>query len=312
MASRFCINHGLNRLIRPTCFTLIFLIMLAMGEQASAIPSTPTSPFDDYGRICWRDEKARLDNFAIALINSDRTTLGHIIVYDDKRACRDEAVARAVRAKKYLVEYRKVEADRVLWRWGGYSDGMRTTLVITPYGASIWELSQSVPLADVTFVGNCNHRVRPVACANWDQPKATRKVRLGIIGYVVLPADYRAYQTSDLRDAWAGYLASPLNETIKIHYAAGLVESPFEYGKKRFVWLKNESVDKALLKYGLLKQEYGGQMAANIGTVNFYANLDSEGERNLFLKIVRSYKRERCEDCEPAIPTAATPNAILH
>src|SRR5438034_3727682 len=61
-------------------------------------------------------EKARLDNFAIQLLNENPTTLGHIIVYDGQGACRGEAVAQAMRAKKYLVEYRKVPAHRIVFR----------------------------------------------------------------------------------------------------------------------------------------------------------------------------------------------------
>ena len=138
--------------------------MLPLGERSSAIHFSFNSAFDEYGAICWEDEKARLDNFAVSLQNANRTTLGHIIVYDGKRACRGEAVARAIRAKKYLVEYRKVEADRIVWRWGGYLSDMTTTLVIHPSGASIWPFTPSIPHAQVTFVGNCNRKVRSVKC----------------------------------------------------------------------------------------------------------------------------------------------------
>jgi hypothetical protein len=89
---------------RIGCLMTMFLsLMLPFGERTSATDSSFNRAFDEYGSICWEDEKARLDNFAIALLNDD---LGHIIVYDGKRACRGEAVARAIRAKKYLVEYR--------------------------------------------------------------------------------------------------------------------------------------------------------------------------------------------------------------
>src|SRR5947208_7846662 len=106
---------------RPGSVLVIVLgLMLLAGERGSASHSFPNRAFDEYGAICWENEKARLDNFAIQLLNERSTTLGHIIVYDGKRACRGEAVARAIRAKKYLVEYRNVSADRIVWRWGGY------------------------------------------------------------------------------------------------------------------------------------------------------------------------------------------------
>jgi hypothetical protein len=160
---------------RISCFlTLLLSLMLPTGERASAVHPSLNSAFDEYGAICWEDEKARLDNFAVSLQNADHTTLGHIIVYDGKHSCRGEAVARATRAKKYLVEYRKVEADRIVWRWGGYLNDLTTTLIIHPSGASIWPFTSSIPVTEVTFVGNCNHKVQRVSCPNWDAPPNKR------------------------------------------------------------------------------------------------------------------------------------------
>jgi hypothetical protein len=152
---------------RIACVVAISLSLMLSGERSAASHFSFNSAFDEYGPICWKDEKARLDNFAIALQNADRTTIGHIIVYDGKRACRGEAIARATRAKKYLVEYRNIEANRIVWRWGGYLGDMTTTLVITPHGASIWPFIRSLSRDEVTFIGNCNRKVRPVKCPKW-------------------------------------------------------------------------------------------------------------------------------------------------
>lgn len=148
-----------------TCLiTLLVSLLLPFGSRGSASHGSFNRPFDEYGRICWEDEKARLDNFAIELLNY-RNTIGDIIVYDGERACRGEAIARAVRAKKYMVEYRKVEPDRIVWRWGGYLLGDTiTTLVITPHGAHIWPFRPSLSIEEVTFVGNCKNKVRRVKC----------------------------------------------------------------------------------------------------------------------------------------------------
>ncbi len=155
--------------MKRTGVLLVILLSctLPAGKPSSANNISPNSPFDEYGRICWDDERARLDNFAIALLQAPPTTLGHIIVYDGKRACRGEAIARAIRAKKYLVEYRGVPADRIVWRWGGYLEDMMTTLIVHPAGAGIWPFMESLPLDKVTFVGNCNRRPRPVKCPKW-------------------------------------------------------------------------------------------------------------------------------------------------
>jgi hypothetical protein len=150
------------------CFiTMVLSLTLPLGGGSSARHFSFNSPVAEYGPVCWEAEKARLDNFAFAMLQSDRTTLGHIIIYDGKYACRGEAVARALRAKKYLVDYRKVEADRIVWRWGGYLSEMTTTLVVHPSGASLWPFRLSIPFAEVTFVGNCNRKVRPVKCRKW-------------------------------------------------------------------------------------------------------------------------------------------------
>jgi hypothetical protein len=152
--------------MKRTCFILGigFSLVLSLGARNSASLPLPNRAFDEYGRICWEYEKARLDNFAIALLNDNPTTLGHIIVYDGKRACRGEAIARAIRAKKYLVGYRNVPANRVVFRWGGYLTEPMTTLVIHPAGAEIWPLMPSLSPDEVTFVGNCDRRVRPLKC----------------------------------------------------------------------------------------------------------------------------------------------------
>ena len=191
-------------MVRSVFFLGIFLMLaLPVGGRNSASDSLPNRAFDEYGAICWYEEKARLDNFAVALLNTDRTTLGHIIVYDGQRACRGEAVARAIRAKKYLVDYRKVPADRIVWRWGGYVSELMTQLVIHPAGAEIWPfLTTTLSLDEVTFIGNCNRRVRPVKCPKiltrptnrWTGARAARR----------LSRDFRANQVC----------ARPVNSTV--------------------------------------------------------------------------------------------------
>jgi hypothetical protein len=157
-------------LIQGTVYLRIALIaMLPLAQHAWGNCLLPNRAFDDYGPICWENEKPRLDNFAIALLNDNPTTLGHIVVYDGKRACRGEAIARAMRAKKYLVEYRKVPASRIVFRWGGYLTTPYTELVLQPRGGDLWAfLTTTVPLGDVTFIGNCTRHVRAVKCrAGW-------------------------------------------------------------------------------------------------------------------------------------------------
>jgi hypothetical protein len=108
--------------------TLLFLLIGSSVWGDTAL-TTPITPFDQYGAIRWEDEKPRLDNFAIQLQRDERS-LGYIFVYDNIGGCPGEAVARGIRAKRYLTEYRKVPWNQVIWRREGSREGLGTTLMI--------------------------------------------------------------------------------------------------------------------------------------------------------------------------------------
>src|SRR4051812_7543552 len=76
--------------------------------------------FDSFGDVCCDDEKARLDNFAMALTDQPAST-GYIIYYGGRRYSypwcdgrrellpqRGQAQARAARLKPYLVRGRRI------------------------------------------------------------------------------------------------------------------------------------------------------------------------------------------------------------
>jgi len=128
-----------------------------------------------------------------------------------------------------------------------------------------------------------------------------RKVRLGLFGYLVLPREYRAYRTEDLRDAWYGYIAPPDNK-VRINWSSGLVQTPFQNGEGKFVWVKRETVAKSLLTYGVRHTKEGDVVDASVGGVNLHMTLKSDGDIDLFLKIARSFRREQCDDCERPLP----------
>ena len=107
------------------------LITICLGVTLFSPSPTPNSPFDQYSTIRWEDEMARLDNFAIQLQNDEKAT-GYILVVEEAGGCPGEAQARAVRAKRYVVEHRRVPSNRVIWRIEGYSEGLFTTLILAP------------------------------------------------------------------------------------------------------------------------------------------------------------------------------------
>jgi hypothetical protein len=99
------------------------LILVSTNTPYASSSSSAVDVFwlDRYGNISWEDEKARLDNFAIHILENSNY-VGYIFVNAGRRACKDEAPARAVRAKKYMVEVRGVPPERVVWRDLGYRD----------------------------------------------------------------------------------------------------------------------------------------------------------------------------------------------
>lgn len=88
--------------------------------------------FDEYGPIAFKDEKARLDNFAIQLENEPGSQ-AYIIAYDKRN---DKAQARADRARTYLVSKRGIDSDRIKVVDGGARINSEVELWIAPTGAN--------------------------------------------------------------------------------------------------------------------------------------------------------------------------------
>lgn len=110
--------------------------------------------FDSYGNLSWENEKAHLDNFAIAL-QHDPDLIGYIIVYAGRRACVGEAKDRALRAKKYVVETRGIPESRIKWIDGGYREELTVILQPAPRGAPELTTSPTLKPSEVQIVKNC-------------------------------------------------------------------------------------------------------------------------------------------------------------
>jgi hypothetical protein len=83
-------------------------------------------PWDEFGNISFSDEQARLDNYAINLQN-DKTAIGYIRVFAPTPG---EALVRANRAKKYLVETRDLDPDAIEVVAGDLRDELTVQLFI--------------------------------------------------------------------------------------------------------------------------------------------------------------------------------------
>ncbi len=88
---------------------------------------------DTYGNLRFRDEKARLDNFAIWLQQQPKAT-GFIIVYPASRASLSNALARSKRAENYLVNVRRIDSRRLVRIRGGFRKHCTVELFIVPRG----------------------------------------------------------------------------------------------------------------------------------------------------------------------------------
>ena len=107
------------------------------NRTASASAGVKTKPvyeckkIDDYGNIKFNDEKARLDAFASAL-QGDPGYQGYIVGYG---TCEGEGLARANRAKDYLVNTRGIDAGRVTVVDGGCRAELSVILFSCPPNA---------------------------------------------------------------------------------------------------------------------------------------------------------------------------------
>jgi hypothetical protein len=90
-------------------------------------------------------------------LKNESEGIGLIVVYAGRRACAGEAVARAIRARNYLIKEHGVGWDKVMWRDGGYREGLTVDLWILPRGAINLSLTPTLDPKDVR-VGRCGHK----------------------------------------------------------------------------------------------------------------------------------------------------------
>jgi hypothetical protein len=125
------------------------------GSPAPRLPPTPspTTPrkIDEYGRLAWADEKARLDN-AAGVFQSEPELSCYLICYDGRLAREGEAKRRCLRAADYLVKRRGVEARRVFTLAGGFREDMTVEIWPVPVGATPPAPSPTVDPSEVKFV----------------------------------------------------------------------------------------------------------------------------------------------------------------
>jgi hypothetical protein len=148
--------------------TLLVLPCLNLVAESNSTSASSDRLFDQYSVIRWEDERARLDNFAILLMD-DPELVGYVFATDGQGVCRGEAQARAMRAKRYIVEHRGVPWNRVIWRSEGYTGLFLLTLQ---------PIRRSVPInypflgdpriaPEVHVMANCRSRIARIKGSKW-------------------------------------------------------------------------------------------------------------------------------------------------
>lgn len=110
-------------------------VIAARGIDSSACAKSWSDVFwlDKYGDIAWEDEKARLDNFAIELMD-DPNSIGYYYIMVGKESCSGEGQARAIRAKDYMTKVRHADWSRIIWRDIGYGDDLMASIWLSQRG----------------------------------------------------------------------------------------------------------------------------------------------------------------------------------
>ena len=139
------------------------LAVSAITVAANSSLGIPTRPFDAFGDIKCEDEMARLDNFAVGIMNWPNSK-GLILFYGGRHfrgrfPKRGEAAARAARLREYLVNRRGIPRDQLLIIDAGYTEGWHVQLWFVPQGAPMPERESTIPIDQIKFRrGNPNLR----------------------------------------------------------------------------------------------------------------------------------------------------------
>ncbi|HEY9283543.1 MAG TPA: hypothetical protein VIP46_08820 [Pyrinomonadaceae bacterium] len=108
---------------------------MADSCTAALVKRPKPARLDEYDAITFNDEKARLDNFVVALQN-EPTAQGYIIVYSGRREGAGGSAKRGERARSYLVSRRGVDEARIVVVEGGRRAEPSAELWLVPTGAT--------------------------------------------------------------------------------------------------------------------------------------------------------------------------------
>lgn len=100
-----------------------------------ALPPVMPKSFAEFPVISFNEDKANLDNFAVAL-QGEPGSQGYIIVYSGRRSRANRANQLGERSRQYLVNTRNIDASRVVVVNGGTREVDSFELWLVPQGAT--------------------------------------------------------------------------------------------------------------------------------------------------------------------------------
>jgi len=145
--------------MRRVILLIGFFFYFAGAVQTHGSPALPLDVFwlDEYGALRWEDEKARLDNFAITLIQQPNF-IGYIYIWAGHRSCANEAVDHAIKVKRYLTKVRNVPWNRVAFRDVGYRDDFGVKLWLFPSGHPPGYVPDYQPASSMHVIQKCQKK----------------------------------------------------------------------------------------------------------------------------------------------------------
>jgi hypothetical protein len=103
--------------MRTAVFTIRLLLIVSSAGASANLKENPL--FDRYGAISFDAEKLRLDNYAIHIKNAPGSR-GFIVVYSGGNWTQSYVKWRAKRAVNYLIQKKRITADRIGWRYDAH------------------------------------------------------------------------------------------------------------------------------------------------------------------------------------------------
>lgn len=118
------------------------------SSTVMVLPKVAARKMDEYGKLPPNEQKKRLDNFAIELMN-DPTAQGYVIVYGGRTGQATEAQTAARKIQTDVVKTTGLPANRLVLMNGGYREEFAVELWLAPTGATPPEPTPTISESEI-------------------------------------------------------------------------------------------------------------------------------------------------------------------